>query len=246
MRNLLCITFLFIVFDCFSQEFDFQYSKDFPLILQRTQDENDKLYYNKQIYRFKENDTTLTNFEVLALMIGFTADSNYHAYPDVSSEREIYRLNDHGEFEEALKKGLAFNRTHPLNQMTLIELSYSYYKLGKQESANYYSFQFCRIMNAMAMSGNGRHPDSASFALTPIDGQNFIRKFLRGKIGTMGSGRDSNGNFVDILEYIPPDEGEEAGIPLYFQIQHAMKAFQKEYEEILNEPKKEKRGKKQN
>ena len=78
-------------------------------------------------------------------------------------------------------------------------------------------------MHAMYNSGEGTSPDSAFFSLGPADGQNFIRKLLQSSIGVMGSGRDSHGNFVDILEMVWEDNetGEKRSRTLYFQIQHA-------------------------
>ena len=126
MRQILTILILTVSLTTFGQEYEFDYHKDYEKILGQTNDTSSNLNYDKLLKRFKENDTALTDFEVLALMIGFTMDTNYHAYSDISIEREIYSLNGNGKFEEAKEKGLKFNKTHPLNQMTLIELSYSY------------------------------------------------------------------------------------------------------------------------
>ena len=95
----------------------------------------------------------------------------------------------------------------------------------------------------MGQSGKGTSADSAFFSLTPIDGQNFIRKYLRAKIGTMGSGSDSYGNFVDILGYISKDSENEEEIPLYFQIQHAMKEMNLQIEEAVKKMDKQKKKK---
>jgi len=94
-------------------------------------------------------------------------------------------------------------------------------KLRKDE-ADKYSWMFHKIMSAMYHSGDGITPETAHFSLGPADGQNFIHKFIRADIGTMGSGSDKNGNFVDILEMKwTDDSGEQQTRNLYFQIQHA-------------------------
>jgi hypothetical protein len=221
MRKILTILILTLNLTSYGQEFEFDYNKDFDKILEQSNDPVSDLNYDKLLERFKSNDTTLTDFDVLVLLIGYTDDPNYHAYDDIATEREIYKLNGDGKFNEAKEKGLKFNTTHPLNQMTLIELSYSYYKLEMQDSSNYYSYQFGKVMDAMMRSGKGTSADAAFFSLTPIDGQNLIIKYLGAKIGKMGSGRDSNGNFVDILGYISKTDENE--VPLYFQIEHATK-----------------------
>ncbi len=218
-----------LTFSTSGQEFEFTYHTDYPAVLARTQVKTDKLYYPKQVKRFVQNDTSLTDFEVLALMIGFTADKNYDAYGDLKEERAIYQLNDQQKYREAVKRGRRFNQKHPLNQMTLIELSYAYHQLHKPDSSIYFSLQFQRVMDAMALSGSGLHPDSALFSLTPADGQNFIRKYLEADIGTMGSGTNTHGEYLDILEYVSEEDG--AKLPLYFNIEHASKQLKKQLRE---------------
>ena len=229
MKTILILLFALAAFPVAGQEFSFTYHSDYPKLLARTQARSDKLYYPELVKRFVRNDSTLTDFEVLALLIGFTADKNYRAYPDLEVERKLYDLNDQGRFREAVRKGRSFNKTHPLNQMTLIELSFAYNQLHMPDSSVYFGRQFHRVMDAMAMSGSGMHPDSALFSLTPVDGQNFILKYLRADVGTMGSGTDSHGDFLDILEYISEEEG--AKLPLYFNIQHASGQVKKQLRE---------------
>lgn len=49
----------------------FNYQNDFKAILQKTKDPNNVLSYDKLLRRFVSNDTTMTDFEVLALLIGY-------------------------------------------------------------------------------------------------------------------------------------------------------------------------------
>lgn len=154
-------------------------------------------------------------------------------YHYLAKEREIYKLNDEGNFQEALDTANVFLQKHPLSQQALIDKSYSYYKLGNQDSADYYSYQFSRIMEAMYFSGNGKAEETPVFALGPADGQNYIRKFVGAKIGTMGSGHDRHGNFLDILEAVFED-GDS--LTLYFILTHATdKMFLEEELEIVDD-----------
>lgn len=229
MKTILISLFALVALPTLGQEFSFTYHTDYPKLLVRTQEKADRLYYPKQLRRFVQNDTSLTDYEVLALLIGFTAEKNYHAYPDLAVERSLYKLNDQGKYREAASKGRHFNKTHPLHQMTLIELSFAYHQLHKPDSSAYFGRQFHRIMAAMAQSGSGLHPDSALFSLTPIDGHNFIKKYLGAEIGSMGAGTDSHGNYLDVLEYVSEEDG--ARLPLYFNIQHAAKQLKKQLRE---------------
>lgn len=227
MRQLVIILSLFVSVNVFGQEFKFNYHKDYERILALTNDTSSKPYYEKLLARFQNNDTTLTDYEVLALLIGFTEDEHYKPYSYLTIERKIYALNGNGEYQAAISKCDSFLLKIPLSQQALIEKSYSYYKLGQQDSADNYMWKFSKIMNAMGQSGDGLSPETAFFSLGPADGQNFIRKHLRGKIGTMGSGSDKHGNFVDILEmtWEDPKNGKNKKRDLYFQIQHASKTM---------------------
>lgn len=224
--------FLFLLFSVilsmsiYAQPFDFNYHTDYDTILQQTKDSTNDLHYDKLLIRFQSNDTTLTDFQVLSLLIGFSDNEHFKPYEYLETEREIYRLNDASKFEEALEMCDSFLTIVPLSQQALLEKSYALHKLGQADSASHYLHQFQRIMRAMMNSGDGFTPETAFFALGPADGQNFIKKYLSGSVGSMGSGSDKHGNFVDILEIIwENQDGEKQSKHLYFQIEHATKTM---------------------
>jgi hypothetical protein len=196
----------------------FNYQTDFKNVLSKTKDANDNFAYDKLLKRFSVNDTTMTDFEVLALLIGFTDKPQYRPYDDLSTERELYKLNSEKKYKEGLEKGLVFIESHPLSVKTLFEIAYSYHKLDKEDNAKFYVYKAQRIFKAMYFSGNGKAAETPTFALGPADGQDYIYKFVGADIGTMGSGSDNNGNFLDILE-AKFEDGRTMN--LYFVIQHA-------------------------
>lgn len=198
---------------------DFNYGRDFKPILLRTKDAKDDLSYDKLLKRFSQNDTTLTDFEVLALMIGFTSKPAYLPYSDLEIEREIYKLNDQKKYKEGLAMADSFLMSHPVSVNAIFEKSYSFHKLLQKDSAEYYAYQGNRIFEAMYYSGNGKTKEHPTFALGPADGQDYIRKFVRARIGDMGSGSDDSGYFLDILE-AKFEDGDK--ITLFFIIQHAI------------------------
>ncbi len=220
----------------------FNYKEDFQKVLAKTKDQNDNLSYDKLLKRFSVNDTTLTDFEVLALLIGFTDKPDYKPYDDLSTEREIYQLNGEKKYKEGLELGQKFIKTHPLSVKTLFEIAYSYHKLNQEDSVNNYVYQGQKIFNAMYFSGDGKTKETPTFALGPADGQDYIYKFVGADIGAMGSGRDKDGNFIDILE-AKFEDGKI--LNLNFIIQHATdKMFGgKSIEEELKGEKKKKKNK---
>jgi len=233
---------LFLIFSAGQIAFGqtaFSYKDDFKKVLAKTKDQNDNLSYDKLLKRFSVNDTTMTDYEVLALLIGFTNKPEYKPYDDLTTEREIYKLNGEKKFQEGLDKANLFLKTHPLSVKALFEKSYSFHKLEQKDSAQFYLYQGQRIFKAMYFSGDGKTKETPTFALGPADGQDYIKIFVGEKIGVMGSGKDKSGNFLDILE-IKFEDGQTMN--LYFIIQHATdKMFGgKSIEEELNEQKKKK------
>lgn len=126
--------------------------------------------------------------------------------------------NGRKEYQEALKLGQTFVKSHPLNVGAIFELAYAFHKLGNEDSAQHYLYQGWRILKAMNFCGDGLTSDTPVFALGPSDGQVYIQKVLRADIGVMGSGTDKNGNFLDILQAKYQDGRT---VTLHFIIQHA-------------------------
>ena len=143
----------------------FNYQKDFKTILEKTKDPNNNLAYDKLLNRFTSNDTTMTDFEVLALLIGYTAKPEFKPYQYLMTEGKIYNLNGEGKFQEALDTANIFLKTHPLSEKALFEKSYSFYKLGQNDSSAFYSYEGRRIFEAMNFSGNGKSPETPIFSL---------------------------------------------------------------------------------
>jgi len=229
-----------------AQESSFNYTRDFVKILEQTNNQSSDLYIDKLLKRFKSNDNRLTDREILSLLIGFTDDPYFKPYHYLTVERRIYTLNLKGKFNDALQLADSLLVTVPLSQQSIIEKSYSYYKLGQADSSDFYMWKFKRIMTTMASTGDGLSPESAIFSLGPADGQNFIRKYLASDIGTMGSGQDKNGNFLDILTAMTTDEKTRKikGQTMYFHVQHAVKKMF-DPEELADTMKNTKKNKKQ-
>jgi hypothetical protein len=202
---------------------EFSYSRDFPVLQKRSLDAADQLYFPKLLGRFHANDTTLTNSEVLALLIGFTNDPHYDPYGDVDISTRVFRLNAAGAYEAALTLADSFLVTHPVDQQTLIEKAYALYKLREETESRRFLFRFRAIMKAMDHSGNGRSLATAIFALGPIDGQNYIHKFLGWHVGRMGSGYDKEHHFIDILDAVSKENKDT--LTYYFNVDHAMAGF---------------------
>ena len=227
MKKYTLILLLFIINIGFAQK-EFNYDRDFKIILKQSQDSSNVFYYPRLLNRFDANDSTLTNNDILALLIGHTADKNYKPYETLDAEREIHKLVRLEKFEEAIKKSDSLLKINPLNFSALMEKSYSYMKLEKKDS-EFHKKKFMKVVYSIMSSGDGTFKNSY-FVLNPSDGATLIKYILGGKIGIAGSGDDPNGYFLDILEMITEKETKT----LHFNINHATeKLFSKEVKEQI-------------
>ena len=103
----------------------FNYKKDFKSILTNSQDQESNLYYEKLLKRFQDNDSSLTNYETLALMIGYTENPKYKPMEYLEKEVEIFDHNNANEFSEAIEKSKSYLHGHPLSLLVLREISYA-------------------------------------------------------------------------------------------------------------------------
>lgn len=219
---LLLITTLFISTAAFCQDtLDFNYKRDFDKILKETQKKDGPIAYEKLFPRFIAGDTTLTNYEVLALQIGYTKDKKYLPYGDIELEREIWKLNEEKNYTEALKKCDILLKNNPYNLLGNREKSYALIKTDKKEESVKYYNKFDLVAACDLSTGLGTSYDNSIFVLSPADGQWIIRLALHEEICKMGSGRDKDGNFHDILGI--KFEGQEKCMDLFFNIEHAVK-----------------------
>lgn len=220
MRSLCFLLLMAINFTTTAQNTSgqaFDYKRDFKPILEQTQDKGSPLFYQKLLIRFLDNDTSLSNAETLALMIGYTEDPHYKPFEDMEPEKEVFDLNDEGSFEDALVKGKNYLQKHPLSLRVLKEVSYTYHSLKKEDSANYYMDLVDKIMNAMTYSGNGKKPETPMFSLGLADGEYFIPN-----VGMKVLNKDTDWNKDNLfMEIIDASKSGDDHINYYFVIQHA-------------------------
>lgn len=228
----------------------FSYQRDYRLILSKTKDLNDNLFYDKLLKRFVSKDTTLTDYEVLSLMIGFTDKPEYNPYEDIVIEREVQLLNKNKKYNDALEKANKYLKTHPVSRNTLYEKSYALSKLEQYDSSNFYNLQSHRIIKAMSFSGDGKTANTPIFILNFDEPLDFITIARGAYIGSMRSEKDKEGNFLYVRKIIYRQREEEP-MDLYFIIQHAankkfggksmeehFKLLENEYKNRLNSLKK--------
>lgn len=242
--KLLFSVFLFLLsLQTFAQDkVDFTYAKDFPKILELTKQESSPLYYPALLNRYQQGDTSLTHYEVLALQIGYTNNENYWPYQDIDLEREIWKFNEQRQYDAAIKACDSLFSRNPFSLLAAREKSYAFHKLGVRDSADFYYTRFDALVRSNLATGDGNSYETSWFVLSPADGKWIIELAFRKNICSMGSGRDSQGNFHDILGLELNDEEDKEKqldddcLNVYFNIAHAAKRmFGKEGGEKIKE-----------
>ena len=219
-KKIWLIACLFINAATFGQStphLDFNYRRDFDRFLEYTKDSESDMYYNKLLYRFQANDTSLTDEEVLTLMIGFTDKSTYRPLEDLVKEKEIYNLVNNSNYQIATQVARRFLQTHPLNLLALHQITVAFNSLNQKDSANRYMHKHMKIMDAMIYSGSGKNPDNPIFALNLADGEYFTKN-IGFDIVKKNTDWNKKGEFMEIIQATDPKLTTKI---LYFNIHHA-------------------------
>jgi len=220
MKFFCCLALLATFSQSFGQTTDttaFDYKRDFKNILEKTQDKGSDLSYQKLLIRFLDRDTTLSNAQTLALMIGFTEDPKYKPFEDMETEKEIFELNEAGSIDEALIKAKTYLQTHPLSLRVLNEASFCYHSYKNKDSADYYMDLVDKIMAAMVYSGNGKKPETPIFSLGLSDGESFIPN-IGMKVIDKNTDWNKNNQFMEIID---ASKDLDDHINYFFVIEHA-------------------------
>jgi hypothetical protein len=216
MRTVFFFLLLFSAASAFSQP-AFEYKRDFKPFLEQSQDRQSPLYYQKLLIRFLDRDTSLSDMETLAMMIGYTEDSHYKPFEDMEKETEIFAMNEEGMYDDVIDKGRKYLQTHPLSLRVLKEASYAYFQKQQQDSADYYMDLVEKLMNAMIYSGTGKKPEQPIFSLGLADGEYFIPN-IGLKVLDKNTDWNANNQFIEVIKASKSGDDE---ILYYFMIEHA-------------------------
>jgi len=227
MKQLCTIVLVFLSSVIYSKDsFDFHYTSDYPKILALTKQDTSKLYFPVLFKRYEAGDSTLTDYEILALQIGYTDNDNYWPYQDIDLERKIWDLNERGKYKLAVKSCDKLLKSNPFNILACREKWWALQELKRFDESNIYLQKFFQIVKSDLATGDGTSYESSWFVISPADGQWLIRMVFKGTICFMGSGHDKDGNFHDILGYKAKTEDgdktkDEDCRHMFFNIEHA-------------------------
>ena len=203
----------------------FNYQTDFKKLVEQSKDSKSDNYYIKLKSEFIDNGENFSKEKVIALMAGQTASEFYNAYGMIELERN-YQNADKFPSDTIYKHSKELLQVYPTNFSLNYGLWKTYEKDADIVNAKQFEERFKLIAESILSTGNGTI-EKPYFVISPIDGQVLIKLYFRKTIGMMGSGRDKEGNFIDILDMV---DGENSKT-LNFIIDHSMKLFREELKE---------------
>ncbi|MGQ3012945.1 MAG: DUF4919 domain-containing protein [Flavobacteriales bacterium] len=217
MKNLIALLLFFTFCTAASAQKPFDYAKDFRSIKDQVLTIGGPLEYDSLLARFQRADTTMPSSNVLALMIGFTAQPAYKPYKVLDDELRINKLNMADDYKKALAVSDSFLRSYPLSMKVIFERMVAFNALKQADSANYYANQVRMLRDAMYDSGSIFDKEGAAFALAPLDGRYFLLA-LGYETVNVSYVSDYMRHRIEVIE-IQNDRGSP--VSFYFNIQHA-------------------------
>lgn len=228
MKETFLLLITFITINVISAQ-NFNYQTDFKKLVEQSKDSESLNNYEKLKAEFIKDGENFTKEKVVALMAGQTASEFYDAYGMINMER-AYQVAAKYSSDTIHKYVHKLLKIHPVNLSLNYGLWKTYEKDNEKENADKYKKRFNLICESILTTGNGTN-EKPYFVISPIDGQVLIRLYYKKEIGMMGSGRDVNDNFIDILEMSDGENSES----LSFVIDHSMSAFREQLKEVEKE-----------
>lgn len=196
----------------------FSYDKDFSALQKQSADPKSPNYYHNLLARFKANDPKMTDAEVLALLVGRTAQQDYK--PDNENFREgiLFSINNEGKFQDALNYGSKYLKSNPLSLKGNFAKAQAFKKLNVKDSAAVYDVKWQRILKAMFYSGKGMSVNDPIFALGIADAEEFIAFFIGAEAKSQTRIKDPKGRMLQKWEAVLD---HKKNLTVYFMVQHA-------------------------
>ncbi|PLX04973.1 MAG: hypothetical protein C0594_08445 [Marinilabiliales bacterium] len=199
MKYLYPILFIIIYTGNYLSAQEFNYERDFYSIKLEAKDSTSNFYYPMLKKNFFENSSVQTDFEVLALLIGYTNQKTYNPSAYNQKHKEIIELVTKKKYKNALKICDEILSSNPFSYAALMEKAFIL-KKEKMDSASVYEDRLARIESAIFSSGDGSLA-RPFFILEPTDAQSWALFRERLNIEKIGSGKDGTGVYLDVIEY---------------------------------------------
>lgn len=211
MKQLLILTLLLIIaLGSFAQNDNdkkFNYYVDFDAIAQKCNEPNSKYNFKELKARFLAKDESLTNYDILALMVGVTQQEYYKPLSSTSLALSALDLMSKGNYQESLDKCNEILEIAPLNFSAMSMKEFLHHAITG-DSLKIYDFQIEKMMTAMEVSGDATR-DNPSFVLYTEDANTYFY-LNKIRVESYANRTDAYGLILDVYNVYHHGGGGEA------------------------------------
>lgn len=136
--------------------------------------EDDKKLYDKLLKRFVDNDTTLTDEEMIVVYYGAVFQKNYNPYSSHKKEKEFFELYNKKEYKKAIKIGEKIIEDEPLNFKIIFKTLVCAYSLEDEKKKEKYSYYYQALLRTIINSGDGHSANTAFVVINVSDEYVFM------------------------------------------------------------------------
>ena len=134
-----------------------------------TQDSSSNYFYPTLLDRFMKNDTTMSNDDMILLLVGYTQTKEYLPADQVVIEDSLSKLNKAGQYTSAALTAANYLALNPVSLSANLDMAFAQ-KNGKNEKLyNKYTYRALRIIQATLSTGTGNSMEDAIYVLSPKD-----------------------------------------------------------------------------
>jgi len=167
------------------------------------------------IKRFTKNDSTLSNKEILSLLIEFSKTDSYQPFELMVDEKIILReINEKNDLKSAKIKSKLLIENQPYNLIANMGINL-YEQIENNKNEYYSNSKYEKLINAILFSGNGSL-EKPFFILSPLDKEIILRLVIPHKSYNRKDIGIDDSNTFDVIEI----ESKGSKRNYYFNVKH--------------------------
>jgi hypothetical protein len=200
---------------------------DFEKWTHLVNDSSSHYRYASLLPRFLQDDSTLSDDDLVLLCHGYTLLPGYAPLAQSMSEDSLYKMNNANAYSSTLASGSAYLTTNPVSIRGHLAMVVASRELGRSEDFRRYQFRLIRLVRAVLSTGSGKSIDSAIAVVNASDEYTLLSYLgLRSSKQSLLYGK--KGKVYDKLEVAPLDDSSDKR-DIFFDITRPMAAFASEF-----------------
>jgi hypothetical protein len=197
--------------------------RDFKHWTKFASDPSSHFNYEKLLSRFQNDDSTLTDDELVLLSHGYTLRPEYDPYTQMLIEDSLDQFFREGEYESAMERGVKYLQENPVSLIGNLVLLMSSKHLEQSEDIEKYHTRFSQMLRAILATGTGNSSDSA-FAVINIRDEYAVLNYFGYTSSSQSLVVGREGRSYDRLVGTPRNDSGKTRV-FYFDITRPMNSL---------------------